>query len=99
MNLSTENFPLLSPRKKRGVKKSFSGRSVYGFGFSEKLYYCAEKEAGAPYFYYDDVPYFPVSATEKTFAHVSGMIIVFPDKLYFSETAQKAKTRTRPMNR
>lgn len=96
VNLSTENFPLLSPRKKRGVKKSFSGRSVYGFGFSEKLYYCAEKEDGAPYFYYDDVPYFPVSATEKTFAHVSGMIIVFPDKLYFSETAQKAKNPDAP---
>ncbi len=96
VNLSSDNYPVLSPRKKRRVKKSFAGRSVYGIGYSEKFYCCAENGDGTPYFYYDDVPYFPVSATEKTFAHVNGYICVFPDKLYFSETALKAKNADAP---
>lgn len=96
VNLSPKMSPLLFPREKRGVKKSFNSRTVYGIGFSEKLYYCAEKEEGSPFFYYDDVPYFEVSATEKTFASVNGMLLIFPDKMYFSETAFKAKNADAP---
>lgn len=96
VNLSSENYPVLSPREKRRVKKSFGQRQVYGFGFSEKFYFCAEGTDGTVYFYYDDVPYFPVSATEKTFARINGYIAVFPDKLYFSETALKAKNADSP---
>ncbi len=91
VNMTSDYYPVLSPRKKRGLLKSFGERKLYGFGFSKKLYYCAEDENNEPYFYYDDQKIFPVSADEKTFSEINGFICVFPDKKYFFEKALDAK--------
>lgn len=96
VNMTVENYPVLSSRRPFGIKASFNSRGFYGFGFSEKLYYCAEAADGEAYFYYDGEPYFTVSGTEKTFAKVNGYICVFPDKKYFYEGALKAKNLEEP---
>lgn len=96
VNLELTHFPVLAPRQKSGILKSFGSKRVYGFGISEKPFYCASKSDGTAAFYYDDEECFPVSATYKSFAVVSGRICIFPDKLYFSETAQNAKNKTAP---
>lgn len=97
-NMSLSDYPVLASRKKFSVVKNFFGRAFYGFGFSEKLYYCAEGEDGKAYFYYDDEPYLSVAATDKTFVKVNGLICVFPDKMYFSETSREAKNILAPYN-
>lgn len=91
VNMTSDHYPVLSPRKKRGLLKSFGQRTIYGFGFSKKLYYCADDENNEPYFYYDDEKIFPVSADKKTFTVINGFICIFPDKKYFFEKACDAK--------
>lgn len=96
VNLELTHFPILAPRQKSGILKSFGSKRVYGFGISEKPFYCASKSDGTAAFYYDGEECFPVSATYKTFAVTNGRICIFPDKLYFSETAQTAKNANAP---
>lgn len=96
VNMRADAYPSLASRRPLGVLCSFAGRRVYGFGFSEKPYYVAENGEGEVFFYYDGEPYFEVSATEKSFAVINGLICIFPDKKYFSETAMRAKNASEP---
>lgn len=83
-NISLDNYPCLTVRKKRQLLDFDIKRKVYGIGSADKLFWCADDEFGEAYFYYDGEKVFPVEKSEKTFAVINKYICIFPDKKYFS---------------
>ena len=83
-NMSLDEAPSLSVRKKRQKMPYDIEGKVYGIGSADKLFWCCDSLADVPTFYYDGEAKFPVSATEKTFAVINKYICIFPDKMYYS---------------
>lgn len=96
-NITSDYYPALGARPRRKILRSFDDKTVYGIGYSKELFYVAKKKGeDETWFYYKDEPYFEVSEGEKSFAVINGYICVFPDKMYFSETALEAKNIDSP---
>ena len=81
-NMSSDSFPVFSPRNKRAFF-NVSGESLHGLFSKNKicyikdnsLYYGGEKVSGI---------YFPDIERKRQFVSMGARVIVFPDKLYFN---------------
>lgn len=81
-NMSSDSFPVFSPRNKRAFF-NVSGESLHGLFSKNKicyikdnsLYYGGEKVSGI---------YFPDTQRERQFVSIGAKVIVFPDKFYFN---------------
>ncbi|MDO5478294.1 MAG: hypothetical protein Q4G23_03930 [Clostridia bacterium] len=84
-NISFDDFPSVSARRKRQILPFDTEGDVYGIGSSEKLFWCSVSgKGGSVWFYYDGEAKFPVDASKKTFSVMNKYICIFPDKMYFS---------------
>ncbi len=92
-NISFDDYPSVTVRKKRRRLPFEIEGEVYGIGSADKLFWCSgdssssiqvEDSNEGVRFYYDGEAKFPVSATEKTFSVMNKYICIFPDKMYFS---------------
>ena len=79
-NLSTKNFPYLSPRNPRTASITLGGVG-YGLFASSKLAY-----VDGTSFKYDSNTEGSVAASIKHMAELSGTIVIFPDKKYYNTT-------------
>lgn len=79
MNLSTQHYPLLSSRKKRGRVRSFSAPG--GLVAKERLGWVDE---GVLYYGGEPTPLVDLSPGEKQLVGMGAYICVFPDKLYYN---------------
>ena len=79
MNLSTQHYPLLSSRKKRGRVRSFSAPG--GLVAKERLGWVDE---GVLYYGGEPTPLVNLSPGEKQLVGMGAYICVFPDKLYYN---------------
>lgn len=75
-NMSSREFPLLTPRNQRAWVQSIS--KPYGIGARDHLYWVSDTS-----FYYDGVLKGTVAASPKQFAAMGNMICIFPDKKYY----------------
>ena len=75
-NMSSREFPLLTPRKPRAWVRSIS--KPYGLGARDALYWVSGTG-----FYYDGVLKGSVTEGDKQFAAMGQMICIFPDKKYY----------------
>lgn len=83
-NMSSEEFPVLMPRKKRKTIVRTEGE-INGFGSGEKLYYSVSSGDGISAFYYDGnlIEGLNLSAGEKSFVNLGDYIIIHPDMMYY----------------
>ena len=79
-NMSSREFPLLTPRKPRAWVQSIS--KPYGLGARDALYWVSGTG-----FYYDGVLKGSVTEGDKQFAAMGNMILIFPDKKYYDINA------------
>ena len=75
-NLSSREYPLLTPRTKRGVVRTISRPN--GMGAMDEPWFVSGYA-----FYYDGVRKGSVSNTKKQFAAMGNLILIFPDKAYY----------------
>lgn len=75
-NMSSREFPLLTPRNQRAWVQSIS--KPYGLGARDELYWVSGTG-----FYYDGVLKGSVTEGYKQFAAMGNMICIFPDKKYY----------------
>lgn len=75
-NMSSREFPLLTPRGKRAFVQSIP--TPYGLGARDALYWVSGTG-----FYYDGKLKGSVEASLKQFAALGNMILIFPDKKYY----------------
>lgn len=75
-NMSAREFPLLSPRVPRGLVDTLNDPN--GMGALDAPYW-----ADGTTFYYDGAAVGTVTDTEKVFAAMGTLIIIFPDKKYY----------------
>lgn len=82
MNLSSDNYPALSPRNKRAFFSSVKG-NVSGIYSKTKLCYIRDG-----YLYYGgekvESYYFGNSQKERTFVSMGARLVVFPDNVYIN---------------
>ena len=71
LNMTSDYYPAIGTRPKRKKVFSLPGNTVYGIGFSKKMYSCALDDDGKAYFYYDGAKIFEVAKNEKTFAVIN----------------------------
>lgn len=76
-NMSSREFPLLTPRKPRVYIQTIS--SPTGFGARDELYWTA----GSGFYYKGTYKGAVDSSTQKQFAAMGNMILIFPDKKYY----------------
>jgi hypothetical protein len=75
-NMSSREYPLLTPRKPRAWVRSIS--KPYGLGARDALYWVSGTG-----FYYNGVLKGSVTEGDKQFAAMGQMICIFPDKKYY----------------
>lgn len=75
-NLSSREYPLLTPRKKRGVVRSVAKPN--GLDALDKPWWV---DGGG--FYYDGEKKGVVTDTKKQFAAMGSLVLIFPDKAYY----------------
>lgn len=75
-NMSSREFPLLTPRGKRAWVQTIS--DPWGIGARDELYW-----VDGTGFYYNGVLKGSVAASMKQFAAMGNMILIFPDKKYY----------------
>ena len=76
-NMSSREFPLLTPRNQRVYIQTIS--SPTGFGARDELYWTA----GSGFYYKGAYKGAVDSSTQKQFAAMGNMILIFPDKKYY----------------
>jgi len=76
-NMSSREFPLLTPRKRRVYIQAIS--SPTGFGARDELYWTA----GSGFYYKGTYKGAVDSSTQKQFAAMGNLILIFPDKKYY----------------
>ena len=81
-NMSSDDFPLLSPRKKR--YKTASGTSITAFAAYDKIFYVDGTD-----FVYDGAVKGTVTAGAKVFAALNAYIVIMPDKKYYKPAADE----------
>ncbi len=81
-NMSSDDFPVLSPRNKRAFF-NVTGDNLHGLFSKTKLCYINN---GTLYYGGEAVtgPVFPNISTERVFVSMGARLIVFPDKLYIN---------------
>ena len=79
MNLSSQHYPLLSSRKKRGMVQSFTAPA--GLIAKEQLGWVDD---GVLYYGGEPTPLNNLSPGEKQLVSMGAYICVFPDKMYFN---------------
>lgn len=101
-NMSSQEFPLLTPRNRRvKVKEIWDPQA---FGAREKLFWVERYQETGAMFMYDGHAKSPVSNLlsygKKQFACMNNMILIFPDKKYYDIEANTygdmEKTTTSP---
>lgn len=75
-NLSGNEFPLLTPRKRRGLMRTLT--SPGGIGALDKPWW-----VDGTSFYYNGTSKGTVTAGQKQFATMGGKVFIFPDKKYY----------------
>lgn len=75
-NMSSREFPLLTPRKPRAYVQTIS--EPQGIGSRDELYWVSGTG-----FYYNGVLKGTVEKSAKQFAAMNGLILIFPDKKYY----------------
>lgn len=75
-NLSSREFPLLAPRKKRGVVRSMAKPN--GLDALDKPWW-----VDGTGFYFDGEKKGAVTDTKKQFAAMGSLVLIFPDKAYY----------------
>lgn len=75
-NMSSREFPLLTPRNQRALVQTVS--DPYGIGARDELYWVSGTG-----FYYKGVLKGTVEKSPKQFAAMGNMICIFPDKKYY----------------
>ena len=75
-NMSSREYPLLTPRKRRAWVQSISAPN--GIGARDALYWVSGTG-----FYYDGILKGTVEDSPKQFAAMGNMILIFPDKKYY----------------
>lgn len=82
-NLSSDEYPLVSPRDKRYTVHTFAGNINGYLCHDGHEFVCAGN-----YLYADGKVYdYNLSSKEKSMAIVSGKLMIWPDKVYFDLTA------------
>lgn len=76
-NLSSDDYPMLSPRQQRRIKRSF--QEPHGIYTHEKLCW-----ADGTNFYYDGELKGTVSASDKQFISMGAYVIIWPDKKIYN---------------
>ena len=84
-NLSSDHYPVLSPREKRKTLRTLSSPHAM-LCYGEHMAWVDGSE-----FYYDGEIYGTVTAGEKTMAVLTNRIIIMPDKKYFDIRTAEAK--------
>lgn len=79
-NLSGREYPLLTPRERRGLVNTLT--SPGGIGALDYPWW-----ADGTGFYYNGVLKGAVTAGQKQFAFMGGRVLIFPDKKYYDVTA------------
>ncbi len=79
-NLSAREYPLLTPRARRGLTETLEQPG--GLGAGERLFWAAGTA-----FYYDGEPVGTLEAGKKTFALMGDRILIFPDRKYYDASA------------
>ena len=75
-NMSSREYPLLANRKKRALVQTIT--KSFGLGARDELYWVSGTG-----FYYNGVLKGTVAGSEKQFAAMGQMILIFPDKKYY----------------
>ena len=75
-NMSSREFPLLTPRKQRALVQTIS--EPQGIGARDELYWVSGTG-----FYYNGVLKGAVEKSPKQFAAMGNLILIFPDKKYY----------------
>lgn len=87
-NLTSDNYPVLSPRSKRG-EYEFPTKKPLGMIDKDALYYVDE---GRLYYNGKEIPDFELdSETEKNLVSMGAYLLIFPDKKYIN--TQKLEDR------
>lgn len=78
-NMTGRFYPVLSPRKRRGVVRTFT--KCNGIHAHDKLCWVDGTD-----FYYDGalVPGFILADSQKTFVNMGALILIWPDKKYYN---------------
>ena len=76
-NMSSREYPLLANRKQRVL--ATTALIPFGMGARDALYWVSGTK-----FYYNETLKGTVSASDKQFAAMGNMILIFPDKKYFN---------------
>ena len=84
-NLTSDHYPVLSPREKRKTLRTLSTPHAM-LCYGEHMAWVDGSE-----FYYDGEIYGTVTAGEKTMAVLTNRIIIMPDKKYFDIRTAEAK--------
>lgn len=74
-NLSSDQYPILSPRGRRGSIRTFS--DPHGLFAKEKLCWVNGTD-----FFYNGAYYGEVEDSEKQFVSMGAYLLIFPDKRY-----------------
>lgn len=82
-NLTSDYYPILSPRKKRGVFQYPQGVTPNTQGIISKDHLCYVNE-GTFYINGYGVPNFSLTSGEKTLISMGAKVIIFPDKKYIN---------------
>lgn len=85
-NMSSDNYPLLSPRPLRRELETLTNPK--GIGAKDALFYADDGK-----FYYDGREIEGLTLdpdTEKRFAVVNKYVVIFPDKKYYNTNAEKS---------
>lgn len=84
-NLSSDYYPLLAPRGKRG--RELKSSSLQGIAeMADKLIYI---DGGTLYYDYAETPIKGLSAGEKQIICTGAYIVIFPDKVYYNTANSK----------
>lgn len=82
-NLSSKDYPCLSPRGQREIMKQLTnGSNVISFG--DKLFYIADNK-----FYYNGVEKGSVTPGNKQLAVINDYVVIFPDKIHYDSVEDK----------
>lgn len=77
-NMSSDKFPLLTSRGKRGLVTTLTDQN--GIGAGDKIYY-----VDGTSFYYNSTSEGTVADSAKVFAEMGAYIIIMPDKAYYNK--------------
>lgn len=85
-NMSSDNYPILSPRSKRGTY--IASRHPNGLISKDELCYV---DSGSFYIGFDKVENFALTDTEKTMISMGAYVVILPDKKYINITNTEDK--------